>query len=73
MKTTTQKQLTCPCGATARDTSKERGRFLRRHRYAAHPALDHPDMQPLIAEHVEIQKRLKAEAEAKAAAQKGAK
>lgn len=31
VKTTTQKNLTCICGATARDTSKERGRFRRRH------------------------------------------
>lgn len=31
MKTTTQEILSCDCGATARNTTKERGRFLRRH------------------------------------------
>lgn len=29
---TNKPRLKCPCGASAKDTSKERGRFLRRHR-----------------------------------------
>lgn len=29
------KKLTCMCGASCKDTSKERGRFLRRHPQAS--------------------------------------
>ena len=35
-----QKRLVCVCGASARDTSKERGRFLRRHPQAIYQLQD---------------------------------
>jgi hypothetical protein len=37
---TTRPNLTCPCGAAVRNTSKERGRFTRRHLIPAAKDLD---------------------------------
>lgn len=63
MKTTTQLQkvLSCDCGATARNNTKERGMFLRRHPITP----ESTDEQ--IQAHIDRQKRRKAEAETRAA------
>ena len=67
VKTTpTQKTLTCDCGAVAADTTKERGRFLRRH------PLTLASTEEEIAEHIADQRQMRDKANARAAAEKAA-